>query len=72
MCITNRDTAKREKCKNTVFFKGGLGNARRADRHDRHFAGARRAPTSKVENVLQDDLTEALKMTQHRSHIWHT
>ena len=30
------------------------------------------APTAKAEHALQDDLTEALKRTQHRSQIWHT
>ena len=67
--ILKRDAAKREKCKNAVFFKGGVGDARRADRLNRHFVGAGDAPTAKAENVLQDDLTEALKMTQHRSQI---
>ena len=64
--------AKMEKCKNSMFFKGGVDYARRADRINRHFVGAGRAPTSMAENVLQDDLTEALKMTQHRCQIWHT
>ena len=72
MRITNRDAAKREKCQNAVFFKGGVGNARRADRINLHFVGVGRAPTSMAENVLQDDLTEALQMTQQRSQIWHT
>ena len=57
-------------CKNTVLFKGGVGNARRADRRNRHFVGVGHAPTSMAENVLQNDLTEALQMTQHRSQIW--
>ena len=60
---------KMEKCKNAVFSKGGVGNARRADRHSRHFVGAGRAPTSMAGNVPQDALTEDPKMTQHRSQI---
>ena len=39
--ISKCDAAKMEKCKNNnaVFFKGGVGNARRADKHNRHFVG---------------------------------
>ena len=37
--ISKRDAAKEEKCKNAVLFNGGVGNARRADRHNRHFVG---------------------------------
>ena len=59
-----------EKCKNTVFLKGGVGNARRADRHNRHFVGVGHAPTATAENVRQDGLTEAVQMTLHRSQIW--
>ena len=61
-----------EKCNSTVFFKGGVGNARRADRINRHFVGVGHVPTSMAENVLEDDRTEALQMTKHRSQIWHT
>ena len=35
--------AKMEKCKNPVLFKGGVGNARRADRINRHFVGVGRS-----------------------------
>ena len=68
------DTATRRRWRHakTLFFKGGVGNARRADRHNRHFVGVGHAPTATAENVCGDDLTEALKMTQHRSQIWHT
>ena len=55
--------------KTMCFSKGGVGNAHRAERHNPHFVGAGRAPTSMAANVLQDDLTEAVKMTQHRSQI---
>ena len=72
MRISKYDAAKMEKCENAVFFKGGVGNARRADRLNRHFVGVGHAPTAKAEHVLQDDLTEALKGTQHRSQIWLT
>ena len=63
------EAAKMEKCKSTVCFKGGVGNARRADGHNRHFVSVGHVLTARAENVLQDELTEALQMTQHR---WHT
>ena len=59
-------------CKNAMFFKGAVGYACRADRTNRHFVGVGRAPTSMAENILQDDLIEAPKMTQHRFQIWDT
>ena len=37
--ISKYDAAKMEKCKNAVFFKGDVGNARRVDGHNRYFAG---------------------------------
>ena len=61
-----------EKCKNSMLFKGDVGNARRLDKHNRHFVGVGHAPTAMAENVRQDGLTEARQMTQHRSQIWHT
>ena len=65
---------------------GGVGYACRADRVNRGFVGVGHALTTKAEHVLQDDLTEALKRTQHsprygthsrkmtrpRSQIWET
>ena len=47
--ILKRDAAKREKCKNDMFFKADVGNARRADRHNRHFLGVGDAPTATAE-----------------------
>ena len=38
-----------QKGKNTMFFKGGVGNARRADRINRHFVGVGHAPTATAE-----------------------
>ena len=70
MRILKGDAAKMEKYKNTVLFKGCVGNARRADGHNRHFVGVGHVPTAiMADNVLQDDLTEALQMTQHRSQM---
>ena len=37
--ISKCDAAKMEKCKNAVLFKSGVGNARRADKLNRHFVG---------------------------------
>ena len=56
--ISKYDGGKREKCKNAVFFKGGVGNARRADRLNRHFVS--RGPP--------DDL-HCLTYPQHRPKI---
>ena len=73
-----------EKCAKTSFFTvfGGLRRPRqgargvsyacRADRLNRHFVGVGHVLRAKAEHVLQDDLTEALKRTQHRSQIWPT
>ena len=52
------DAGKREKCQNAVLFKGGVGDARRADRLNRHFVG--RGPP--------DDLN-CLTYPQHRPKI---
>lgn len=49
-----------------------VGNARRADRHNRHFVGVRPMSTYMTENMAHDNLTEARKMTQHRSQIFLT
>ena len=54
--ISKYDAAKMEKCENAVFFKGGVGNALRADKHNRHFVG--RGPP--------DDLN-CLTYLQHRT-----
>ena len=48
--------AKRKNCR---FYKGGVGNARRADVHNRIFLVM-------AQNVPEDDPTELPKMTQHR------
>ena len=56
--ISKYDPGKTEKCKNAVFFKGGVGNARRADRLNRHFVG--RGPP--------DDIN-CLTYPQHRPKI---
>ena len=58
MRISKHDAAKMEKCKSAVFFKGGVGNARRADRHNRHFVG----------RGLLDDFN-CLTYPQHRPKI---
>ena len=70
--VENATRRRWRNAKTLCFFKGSVSNARRADRHNQHFVGVGHAPTAKAESVLQDDLTEALKMTQHRSQIWHT
>ena len=63
-------------------FKGGVRNARRADKHNRHFVGVGHAPPATAENVRRHGMTEASiglkygthsrKMTLHRSQIWET
>ena len=45
MRILKWDAASRAKCKNAALFKGGVGNARGADRINRHFVGVGHAPT---------------------------
>ena len=67
--ILKCDAAKREKCKNAVFFKGGVGNARRADRHNRHFVG--RGPPDALICLTypQHRPKIASKMAQHRANI---
>ena len=68
--IAHINAAKMEKCKNTVFFKGGVGSARCADKHNRHFVGVGHAPSARAAHVRPDGLTAALQMTQRRSQIW--
>ena len=47
--ILKCDAASKEKCKHAVFFKGGVGNARRADRINRHFVGVGHGLSAKAE-----------------------
>ena len=51
------------KCKNCWFYKGGVGNARRADVHNRIFFGDGRVAANIAQNVPEDDPTEVPKMT---------
>ena len=77
--ISKYDAGKREKCKNAVLFKGGVGNAGRADRLNRHFVG--RGPPDdlhfltypqhrpKIAIISQHMPNIASKMAQHRPNI---
>ena len=57
--------AKMEKCKNAVFFKGGVGNARRADRHNRHFVG--RGPPDDLNSLTYPQ--HGANIRQHRPNL---
>ena len=50
------------KCKNCGFYKGGVGNVRRADVHNRMFFSDGPVSTQMADNVPQDDPTEAPKI----------